>query len=72
MPRPPSFSTGEVEFFIDSGRSWTVTELGSTMPGAETDLLGDIPENDPDAIYLAAKYADGAAGRRKEENDIRQ
>ena len=27
----------------------------------ETDLLGDIPEDDPDTMYLASKYADQAA-----------
>src|SRR3954447_5109143 len=37
-----------------------------------TDLLNDIPESDPDALYLAATYADNAADIWADENDCPQ
>ena len=35
----------------------------------ETDLLGDIPEDDPNTMYLASKYADQAATAWEAAND---
>jgi len=36
----------------------------------ETDLPGDIPRDDPDAMYLAAHYADLAADTWEARNDL--
>ena len=38
----------------------------------ETDLLGDIPDVDPDALYLAATYADIAADTWEEREELPQ
>jgi len=35
----------------------------------ESDLVGDIPEYDPDAMYLASRYADEAAAEWEQSND---
>jgi hypothetical protein len=35
----------------------------------ESDLLGDIPEDEPDAMYLASRYADEAAAAWEAAND---
>jgi hypothetical protein len=35
----------------------------------ESDLLGDIPEDEPDAMYLASRYADEAAAICEAAND---
>ena len=37
-----------------------------------TDLLNDIPEHDPDTLYLASTYADNAADIWETENDCPQ